>query len=177
MEQQQAGNWTISQTQYGPLFHAHLFAGQENSGKLVTLVKSMARLRAVDSDVDFLLVDGPPGIGCPVIAALAGADLILIVTEPTVAGAHDMKRIVGLTAHFRIPAAVLINKADLNLEQGDAIAEYCTAYGVQVVGRIPYHPSVTENMVQGLPMTTVDSPVTTAMKQAWARVQNHIEQL
>jgi MinD superfamily P-loop ATPase len=177
MEQQQAGNWTISHTQYGPLFHAHLFAGQENSGKLVTLVKSKARLQAADAGVDYLLVDGPPGIGCPVIAAVAGADLILIVTEPSVAGVHDMERIVGLAAHFRIPAVVIINKADLNLEQCDAITDFCTSEGVDVVGRLPYHSSVTENMVRGLPMTTGNSPVTAAMKQAWTEVQSHIEQL
>ena len=95
MEPQHVGQWFVATTRYGPLYHAHLFAGQENSGKLVTLVKQMARLRAFDDAADLLLVDGPPGIGCPVIAALSGADLALIVTEPTISGIHDLKRVLG----------------------------------------------------------------------------------
>ncbi len=177
MEQQTAGYWTISQTRYGQLFDAHLYAGQENSGKLVTLVKSRARLRALDIDADFLLVDGPPGIGCPVIAALAGADLVLIVTEPSVAGAHDMDRILGVAAHFRIPAAVMINKVDLNPKLAETIADACAAHKVPVVGRLPYEPLVTETMVRGLPMTYIDGPVTAELQKAWALVQSLISQL
>ena len=177
MQQQKAGYWALSHTQYGPLFHAHLYAGQENSGKLVTLVKSMARLRALDLNADLLLVDGPPGIGCPVIATLAGADLVLIVTEPSVAGAHDMERILGLAAHFRIPATVLINKADLNPAQSETIADVCVRNNIPLVGHIPYNQSVTETMVRGLPLTYADSSVSTALQQAWTQIQNHISQL
>jgi MinD superfamily P-loop ATPase len=177
MEQQHAGNWVISQTKYGPLYHAHLFAGQENSGKLVTLVKSMARQHAEDSGADYLLVDGPPGIGCPVIAAMAGADLVLIVTEPTISGAHDMERIVKLADHFRIPAVVIINKADINIAGANAITEYCESHSVKVVGRIPYSASVTEYMVRGQPITSDNNPVTAEIIQAWSEVQNHVNQL
>lgn len=116
MEQQIAGRWFRSDTQYGPLFHAHLFAGQENSGKLVTLVKAKARRLAMDVDAGLLIVDGPPGIGCPVIAACTGADLALLVVEPTVSGVHDLERILATSEHFGVPASVLINKADLNLK-------------------------------------------------------------
>ncbi len=176
MQPQQAGTWTLSQTQYGPLFHAYLYAGQENSGKLVTLVKGMARQRALNLKADLLLVDGPPGIGCPVIAAIAGADLVLIVTEPSVAGAHDMDRILAVAAHFRIPAAVLINKADLNPALAETIAVTCAGYDIPVVGRLPYDPSVTETMVRGLPFTSIENQVTAALKTAWKQLQTHIFQ-
>ncbi|MBC7223603.1 MAG: ATP-binding protein, partial [Anaerolineae bacterium] len=108
MEEQQAGLWFRSETRFGPLFHAHLFAGQENSGKLVTLVKQQARLLALDEGRDLVLVDGPPGIGCPVIASLAGADLALLVVEPTVAGVHDLERALGTARHFGVPALVCL---------------------------------------------------------------------
>ena len=113
MEPQIAGRWYRSESRYGMLFHADLYPAQENSGKLVTLVKQNARLLALDTNGQVVIVDGPPGIGCPVIAAAAGADLAVIVTEPTVAGVHDLNRILQTTTHFRIPALVVINKADI----------------------------------------------------------------
>ena len=167
MVSQHAGRWFNADTRYGPLYHAHLFAGQENSGKLVTLVKQQGRLRALDDGADLLLVDGPPGIGCPVIAALSGADLALIVTEPTISGAHDMERILGVAAHFKIPTAVMINKADLSAEQSDAIEATCATHDVPVIGRLPYDPNVTVSMVRGQPITTTDGPVSTALREAW----------
>ncbi len=171
MVPQHAGVWFVASTRYGPLYHAHLFAGQENSGKLVTLVKQRARLRAMDEEADLLLIDGPPGIGCPVIAALSGADVALIVTEPTVSGAHDMERILGVAAHFGVPAAVLVNKADLNPVQTAAIERACTADGVPLVGRLPYDPAVTEAMVRGEPITTADGLVGTALQDVWSIVR------
>jgi MinD superfamily P-loop ATPase len=175
MEEQHAGMWFRSDTRFGPLFHAHLFAGQENSGKLVTLVKQQGRLRAVDTGADLLLVDGPPGIGCPVISASAGADMALHVVEPTVSGVHDLERIMGTTDHFGVPSAVAINKADLNLARCEEIAAFCAEWGVKVVGRIPYDTVVTEAMVQGQPVTVyTDGPVTKALKEMWSQVRNLI---
>lgn len=174
MTPQRAGQWFVATTRYGPLYHAHLFAGQENSGKLVMLVKQMARLRALDDAADLLLVDGPPGIGCPVIAALSGADMALIVTEPTVSGAHDLERALGLAAHFNIPAMVLLNKADLSPVQAEAIVAYCAAQSIPLVGRLPYDPAVTEAMVRGEPVTAGDGPVSAALREAWARLQQQI---
>ena len=171
MQPQRAGQWFVATTRYGPLYHAHLFAGQENSGKLVTLVKQMARLRAFDDEADLLLVDGPPGIGCAVIAALSGANLALIVTEPTVSGAHDLERVLELAAHFNIPAAVLLNKADLSTAQTEAIVAYCAANDIPLVGRLPYDPAVTTTLVRGLPVTTGDGPVSSALRAAWSRLQ------
>ncbi len=167
MTPQRAGEWYAATTRYGPLYHAHLFAGQENSGKLVTLVKQMARLRALDEEANLLLVDGPPGIGCPVIAALAGADLALIVTEPTVSGAHDLERILSVAAHFQTRAAVLINKHDLCPAQTEAIAAACAERGIPLVGRLPYDPAVTKAMVRGEPITVGNGPVATALLEVW----------
>lgn len=172
MEEQQDGQWFRSDTRFGPLFHAHLFAGQENSGKLVTLVKQQARLLAQDTGAALLLVDGPPGIGCPVISACAGMDLALHVVEPTLSGVHDLERVMATTDHFGVPSLVIINKADLNLKRAEQITAFCTERGIRVAGRIPYDDAVTEAMVQGLPATAyTDGPVTEALRSAWIQVR------
>jgi MinD superfamily P-loop ATPase len=178
MQPQRAGQWFVATTRYGPLYHAHLFAGQENSGKLVTLVKQMSRLRTrgrgFDDEADLLVVDGPPGIGCPVIAALSGADLALIVTEPTVSGAHDLERALGLATHFAIPAVVLLNKSDLSPAQTAAITGYCNTHRIPLVGRLPYDPAVTDAMVRGEPVTATAGLVADALRAAWDVVQTHL---
>jgi MinD superfamily P-loop ATPase len=172
MEEQLAGRWFRSDSRFGPLFHAHLFAGQENSGKLVTLVKQQGRLLASDTDARLLLVDGPPGIGCPVISASAGADVALLVVEPTVAGAHDLERVLGTTEHFGVPALVIINKADLNEGRSQEVAGFCAERGIEVVGRIPYDTVVTEAMVHGRPVTAyADGAVSAALRDVWERVR------
>jgi MinD superfamily P-loop ATPase len=153
MESQLAGQYYKSESCYGPLFHADLRPAQENSGKLVTTVKQQARLLAVDADYQLLIVDGPPGIGCPVISAISGADLALIVTEPTLAGVHDMKRALELTRHFNIPTLVCINKFDIYLNGAAQIEEYCQTHNYEIVGCIPYDSSVIEAMVNGKPVT------------------------
>ena len=147
MREQVAGRWFVANTRFGTLVHAHLCAGQENSGKLVMLVKQQARELARQQGAEYLLVDGPPGIGCPVIAACAGANLALLVAEPTVAGIHDLERILATTEHFRVPASVCINKYDLNLGRSREIVRFCAERGVAVVGLIPFHSVVTEAMV------------------------------
>ncbi len=176
MEEQHAGRWFRSDTHFGSLFHAHLFAGQENSGKLVTLVKQQGRLLALDEDAKLLLVDGPPGIGCPVISASAGADMALLVVEPTVSGVHDLERILSTTEHFGVPALVAINKADLNPKRADDIAAYCAELNVEMVGRIPYDEVVTEAMVEGYPVTAyANGDVTAAMQSIWERIRARLE--
>jgi MinD superfamily P-loop ATPase len=175
-EEQQAGFWFRSDTRFGPLFHAHLFAAQENSGKLVTMVKQQGRLLALDEGRELLIVDGPPGIGCPVISANAGADLALLVTEPTVSGVHDLERILGTVNHFRVPALVLINKADVNPAQAAGIEAYCQAQGIALVGKLPYDTVVTEAMVQGQPVTLCQpgGAMAQALREVWAQVQRHL---
>jgi MinD superfamily P-loop ATPase len=176
-EEQQAGLWFRSDTRFGPLFHAHLFAGQENSGKLVTMVKQQGRLLALDEGRELLIVDGPPGIGCPVISANAGADLALLVTEPTVSGVHDLERILGTVNHFRVPALVLINKADVNPAHAAGIEAYCRAQGIELVGKLPYDTVVTEAMVRGQPATIYqpEGAVASALREVWVRVKGRLD--
>jgi MinD superfamily P-loop ATPase len=176
MEEQLAGHWFRSDSRYGPLFHAALRPAQENSGKLVTMVKQQARLLALDQGHDLVLVDGPPGIGCPVISAAAGTDLALIVAEPTAAGVHDMERVLQTTDHFRVPALVCINKADLHPEGAAAIEAYCRQRSTEVVGRIPFDTVVTEAMVQGMPVTAfTDNAVTQELNRIWEQVASILE--
>lgn len=175
LQPRHSGQWYRSDTPYGPLFHARLFAGQENSGKLVTLVKQQARLLALDRRAHFLLVDGPPGIGCPVISATSGADLALLVVEPTVSGIHDLQRILDTTEHFQVQSVVLINKADLNAHRAQEIASFCAARGVSLVGHVPFDVVVTEAMVQGQPVTAhADGPVTVELKRVWQKLRRRL---
>jgi MinD superfamily P-loop ATPase len=181
-EAQQAGLWFRSGTRFGPLFHAHLFAAQENSGKLVTLVKQHGRLSALNQAAgegrELLIVDGPPGIGCPVISASAGADLALLVVEPTLSGIHDLERALATVTHFRVPALVCINKADINPAHSDGIEAYCRAKGIEVVGRLPYDTIVTEAMVHGQPVTAYqpEGAMSNALREAWQQVRAQLEE-
>jgi MinD superfamily P-loop ATPase len=172
MEQQQAGSWFRSQTRFGPLFHAALRPGQENSGKLVTLVKQQARLMALDEDYQLVLVDGPPGIGCPVISAVSGADLALIVTEPTAAGIHDMQRALATTNHFQIPTQVCVNKYDLHPVGTQQIEAHCYEQGISYLGQVPIDPTVTEAMRYGEPVTAYrpHSPVSRSLSELWEQI-------
>jgi MinD superfamily P-loop ATPase len=172
MEPQLAGRWYRSDSQFGPLFHADLYPAQENSGKLVTLVKQNARLCALDDDYPAIIVDGPPGIGCPVISTAAGASLALIVTEPTAAGIHDLERILGTTSHFRVPALVVINKADFFPQGTEQIEEICQERGIEVIGRIPFDPAVTDAMVHGEPVTAYhpQAPASQEIRAIWQQV-------
>ncbi len=178
MEDQLAGHWFRSDTRYGTLFHAALLPAQENSGKLVTLIKQHARLYGFDNGYPLVLVDGPPGIGCPVISAASGADLALIVTEPTAAGVHDMKRILETTDHFGIRSLVCINKADLHPQGSQAIESHCRDHGLEIMSRIPFDLSVTEAMVNGEPVTAhlPDSEASAALRELWMRVATALEE-
>ncbi|OQY34251.1 MAG: (4Fe-4S)-binding protein [Anaerolineaceae bacterium 4572_5.1] len=177
MHNQIAGEWFQSESRYGPLFHASLGAAQENSGKLVTLVKQQARLLAMDKDYDLVLVDGPPGIGCPVISAVSGADLALIVAEPTASGVHDMHRVLETTAHFGVPAMVCINKADIYPKGTSEIENFCHQEGISVVGKIPFDTTVTKAMVQGQPVTLYasDAPSSQALRDIWAKTVSKLK--
>jgi MinD superfamily P-loop ATPase len=174
---QTAGHWFASETAYGPLFHARLRAAQENSGKLVSLVKERARETGESQGAAFMIVDGPPGIGCPAIAASSGADLALIVTEPTMAGLHDLERAVQLTKHFRLNTLVAVNKADLYPAGAEAIVSRCEEWGVETAGTIPYDEAVPMAMVQRHPVTehAPDSPASVALRALWTRVTVALE--
>ncbi len=167
-----------STTPYGDLFHAELFPGKENSGKLVTLIRQQARLAAEDKQRPLIIVDGPPGIGCPVISAVSGADLALIVAEPTAAGVHDMERVLATAAHFRVAALVCINKADIYPTGAAQIETYCRARDVEVIGRIPFDATVTAAMVQGRPVTAFNpnAPASQALAAVWQRIAARISE-
>jgi len=143
------GEWFVSDTRHGILVHARLNIGGENSGKLVTLVREQAAVLARETGVDLVLVDGPPGIGCPVIASVTGADLILVVTEPTVSGLHDLERVAKLVQGFGLPLAVCTNKADLNPEMAARIRAFCRARSFPVVGELSYDTTVIRAQVEG----------------------------
>jgi MinD superfamily P-loop ATPase len=172
MHERVVGKFYVSEGRYGPLYHANLFPGQENSGKLVTLVKQRARLQALDENRELVIVDGPPGIGCPVISAISGADLALIVAEPTVAGVHDMQRALQTVGHFGVRALVCVNKADLYSDGTEEIESFCRDNGIQTVGRIPFDLTVTSAMVQGEAVTAFrpEAPASVAISAIWELV-------
>jgi MinD superfamily P-loop ATPase len=179
MQPQIVGQWYRSESCYGPLYHADLFPAQENSGKLVTLVKQNARLLALDNNSHMVIVDGPPGIGCPVISAAAGADMVLVVTEPSSAGIHDMERVLQLARHFRLPTLVCINKADIYPAGSDQILNYCDEHQIEVVGSIPFDEMVTRAIINGEPVTVYQpaAPASLAISQIWLEVisRMHLE--
>jgi MinD superfamily P-loop ATPase len=143
------GEWFISETRHGPMVHARLGVAQENSGKLVNTVRTAARELAEQRGLDLVIADGSPGIGCPVIASIAGASRVLIVTEPTLSGLHDLHRVVDLTRHFDVPAMVCINKHDLNLEVAARIETQALTRGLPLAGRVRYDRAVTEAQIRG----------------------------
>ena len=154
MIENMAGYLFVSNTEYGPMVHAKLGIAQENSGKLVSLVRQTARKMANTSSFDYLITDGPPGIGCPVISSLSGASLALLVTEPTLSGMHDLERIIGVCHHFGVPAIACINKYDINEDNSLEIEKYCNSQNVPVSAKIPFDNTVTEALINGMPVVS-----------------------
>lgn len=152
MKDNMAGHWFISNTKYGSLVHARLGIAQENSGKLVALVRQQARQISEKNEIDYIISDGPPGIGCPVISSLSGVNLALLVTEPTLSGLHDLERIHSVCHHFGVQALVCINKYDINEDNTRQIEKFCQSQGIVMAARIPFDNVVTEAIVHGLPV-------------------------
>ena len=172
MEEIPCGQWFQGETPYGPLVFARLGAGQENSGKLVTWVRQQARRLAQERGADLILIDGPPGIGCPVIASLGGTHLAVVVTEPTRSGRHDLERVLGVCRHFGVPAVVAVNKADLNPQVTEEITSYCRANGLEMIGEVPFDPAVVHSVVQTVPLVEYDKgPAAQAVRELWERLQ------
>ena len=146
--QRHCGQWYASEMRFGPMVHAQLFPGSENSGRLVALLKKEARARAVALGLDLILCDGAPGIGCPVISSLSGASQAVVVTEPTPSGRHDLLRVADLCRHFRVPVAVIINKFDLNLANTKDIEAYCQDQGHTLLGLLPHDEVVVRAMIK-----------------------------
>jgi len=172
-EKNLTGRWYVSNTEFGAMAHARLGIAEENSGRLVTRVRDRAAQLANDLKQRLILGDGPPGTGCPVIASVSGTDLVVIVTEPTVSGVHDMERVMQLAAHFGVPTAVVINKSDLNPQQADRIAEITKAEGSEVIGRIPFDRVVNDALMNGKSVIEyTDSKPYHAIKDMWKNLQN-----
>jgi MinD superfamily P-loop ATPase len=148
MEENVAGEWFISDTKYGSFVHAKLGIAEENSGKLVAKIKQVAKELAEKQKSEFVIIDGPPGIGCPVIASLSGVDCALIVTEPTLSGLHDAKRVMEVAAHFNIPLKLIVNKYDLNLSMTKKIEEFCREHNIPVIGKVTFDKTVVKALIE-----------------------------
>jgi MinD superfamily P-loop ATPase len=169
------GRWYTARSRLGPLVGAELYPGEETSGKLVSLVKQKADALVKELHATQLLIDGAPGIGCPVIASVSGVNAVILVTEPTRSGLHDLKRILGVVRHFRIPAYVVINKADLNENLSEEIEAFAARESLPLLGRIPYDRRVTEAMIVGRSAVEEEgSAAGTAMRQVFERFMDSL---
>ncbi|MGZ8897389.1 MAG: ATP-binding protein [Halobacteriota archaeon] len=170
-----SGQLFVSDTPYGPLVHARLEPGEENSGKLVTLVRQTAEQIARNEGFEYIIVDGPPGIGCPVIASLTGATASLIVTEPTLSAISDLKRVLSVCNHFEVPPFVCVNRCDLYQENVRRIMEFCQQEGVEILGMIPYDPNVVRALVQGKPVVGyTESAASQQIRKLWDRLAERV---
>ncbi len=175
MKEKEVGKIFLSETPYGPLVHAELYPGEENSGKLVVEVKRRARLLAEEQGLDFILIDGSPGIGCPVIASLSGVSVCILVAEPTLSGLHDLKRLAALLRHFKIPGYLIINKADLAPEMSSELLNSAEREGLSFLGSIPYDPEVFECLRLGQPLPLVSKgPASKALLEINGHVYKNI---
>lgn len=166
------GQWYVSSTRFGTLVHAQLFPGEENSGRLVMVLKQQARQLAEAQGANLVLCDGAPGIGCPVISSLSGTHLAVAVTEPTPSGRHDLERVADLCRHFQIAFTVIINKYDLNPDEAAGIETFCRERNYPVVGRIPHDPVVTRAMIEGRVVTELpETELSLELRRAWARIE------
>lgn len=177
MQEKQAGHWFISDTRFGCLIHAELGLSVENSGKLVSKVRQEAKKIAHNKQLPLVITDGPPGIGCPAIAALSGANLALAVVEPSASSMHDVKRLVDLVAHFALPLCVCINKSTLHPENTTKLIDWCNQHDIPIVGQLPYH-RVFNSAVQ-LGKTVLEMPenieIKDALQELWHNLENKLE--
>ncbi|MBN1353485.1 MAG: 4Fe-4S binding protein [Candidatus Omnitrophica bacterium] len=175
MEENISGEWFISDTRFGPMVHAKLGIAEENSGKLVSLVRKKAKELAEKRNADWVIVDGAPGIGCPVIASLSGIDCAVVVTEPTLSGLHDADRVINVAKHFGILAKLIINKCDLNPNMSGKIEQYCKDNNIGLIGKISFDKKVVEAMVEG--KTIIEYAGGKAKKEiseVWEKLQREI---
>lgn len=172
LEENVSGEWFISDTKYGPLVHAKLGIAEENSGKLVTQVRQAANQIAEKGKMDYIIIDGPPGIGCPVIASITGVDLAIIVTEPTLSGIHDMERVAQVSKHFNVPTKVVINKFDINPANSEKIEKLCEQENIELIAKIPFSRKVSESIVQGVPFVEYcANGITHTISSLWERIK------
>jgi len=172
------GRWFVSETRFGPMVHAELGIAEENSGKLVSLVRTEAKKVAAARGRELVIIDGSPGIGCPVIASITGADLVLVVTEPTLSGLHDLERVTRLTGHFGMATLVCVNKWDLNAELAAQIEARAGELGAQTVGRVRYDAAVTEAMIHKQALVEyTEAGAAMDVKRVWSNVRDRLDRL
>ena len=176
MTPRNVGRMHVCETDYGPLVYAQMEPAEAGTGKLITALRNRGYAFRTENR-DLLLIDGSPGIGCAMISSITGVDLVLAVTEPTLSGLHDLERALDVARHFAIPAIVCINKSDINPQNVRTIERFCTERGVEVVGKIPYDPSVTEAMVAGKPVVELDTPAAHEIKAVYATAKNRLDQI
>ncbi len=170
-----AGRWFISNTRYGPMVHGQLGIAEENSGKLVTIIRNQAKFLAQRDGYGLIISDGPPGIGCPVTSSITGAPFAVVVTEPTQSGLHDLDRLFKLFVHFSVTGFLVVNKYDLNIEMTEKIERYASEHGVMSVGRIPFDEKVVEALVNGVPLLESEhGSASEAIFEIWERVYSEI---
>ena len=170
-----AGEWFISDTRFGPMVHAKLGVAEENSGKLVSLVRKKAKEIAQEINADWIIVDGSPGIGCPVIASISGVNCALIVTEPTLSGLHDAARVIDVARHFKVPVKLIINKCDLNIDMTEKIEQYCKEKEVQIIGKLGFDKKIVKAMVEGKTIIEYsDGKTAGRIKEIWTKLQKEI---
>ncbi len=170
------GEWYVSDTRFGPLVHARLGIAEENSGRLVALVRQEAKKLAEEKGLDLILTDGPPGIGCPVIASIGGASAVLVVTEPSVSGKHDMQRVVQLARHFKVPTFLCVNKFDINQDLTNEIEKFAKDKDLTCLGHIPFDQIFTKAMVHGQTIFEYDSDSVAgqAIRKIWKNLLKHL---
>jgi len=171
-----SGSSYFSKTKHGFMSHALLRPGESNSGKLVTVVRQNAKVLAAKENSDLIIIDGPPGIGCPVIASISGVDAGLIVTEPTLSGIHDLGRVLQLLKHFNVTPYVCINMHDINPENTQKITGFCKENDVEVVGKISFNPQVTKAMVEGKTIVEFAPASVTAkeIENIWKKLASYV---
>lgn len=174
-DDRRCGEWYVSRTRFGSMVHAALDPQAENSGKLVTLVRREAKRIAGEEGAGLILVDGSPGIGCPVIASITGASAVVAVVEPTVSGYHDLERVIALCAHFRVPLSLCVNKWDINPDQTDSIERLCASREVALLGRVSWSRTVTSAMIAEQSVIEYGmSPVADEITTVWERLCQRI---
>lgn len=167
-----AGRWFVSDTQFGPMVHAHLFAGEENSGKLVQQVRSNARTVGEEGAKDWVVIDGPPGTGCAVMSAMTGVDMVVLVTEPTTAGVHDVKRVIDVAMHFGIPVGMVINKSTINPEMADELRSFASEKKIRYFGDIPYDKRIVDSVADLKPYAcSFKDDISDRLRSVWNKIK------
>ncbi|MEN8117977.1 MAG: P-loop NTPase [Bacteroidota bacterium] len=167
-------HWFVSETRFGQLVHAKMGPGEENSGKLVTEVRRKAKEIATETNADFIINDGPPGIGCSAIASITGADAVLLVIEPTLSGLHDAQRLVELVNSFNIPMFAVINKFDINYDISKKVEDYLAENEIEILGRLPFDSKMVESMVHEKTIIEYapDDNISKELQIVWNKITN-----